>query len=50
MAIKYRAYRYYIDDRDRESKATFALVLQFSRLDFGRQQPAAPFLTLTVGR
>jgi hypothetical protein len=40
----------YIDDRDRESKATPALLLHLSRLDFARRQPAAPFLTLPVGR
>src|SRR5262249_46721768 len=50
VAIKYRDYWYYIDDRDAQSKATFALVLSLSRLDFGRNQPAAPFLTLPVGR
>jgi hypothetical protein len=50
VAIKYRGYWYYIDDRDQESKATFALVLSLSRLDFGRGQPAAPFLTLPIGR
>jgi hypothetical protein len=50
VAIKYRDYWYYIDDRDQQSKATFALVLGVSRLDFGRQPPGAPFLTLPVGR
>jgi hypothetical protein len=50
VAIKYRDYWYYIDDRDQESKATFALMLSLSRLDFGRQQPSAPFLTLPIGR
>ncbi|MBV8382314.1 MAG: hypothetical protein JOZ63_06890 [Planctomycetaceae bacterium] len=50
VAVKYRDYWYYIDDRDQESKATFSLVLQLSRLDFARQQPAIPFLTLPVGR
>lgn len=50
LAVKHRGYWFYIDDRDQDSKATFALVLQLSRLDFGRQQPAAPFLTLPVGR
>jgi hypothetical protein len=51
VAIKYRGYWYYIDDADQESKATFALVLQLSRLDFARQQPGArPALTLPVGR
>ena len=50
VAVRYRDHWYYIDDRDQESKATFALVLQLSRLDFARQQPAGPFLTLPVGR
>src|SRR5262249_31374078 len=50
VAVKYRDYWYYVDDRDHASKATFALVLQLSRLDFGRQQPGAPLLTLPVGR
>ena len=50
VAVKHRGYWYYIDDRDQASKATLALVLGISRLDFARQQPAAPFLTLPVGR
>jgi hypothetical protein len=50
VAVKYRDYWYYIDDRDQQSKATFALVLSLSRLDFARQQPGGPFLTLPVGR
>jgi hypothetical protein len=50
VAVKHRGYWYYIDDRDQASKATLGLVLQISRLDFARQQPAAPFLTLPLGR
>jgi hypothetical protein len=50
VAIKYRDYWYYIDDQDQPSKDTFALMLALSRLDFGRQPPGAPFLTLPVGR
>jgi hypothetical protein len=50
VTIKYRDYWYYIDDRDQPSKATFTLMLALSRLDFGRQPPGAPFLTLPVGR
>ncbi len=50
-AVKYRGYWYYIDDRDQSSKATFALVLQLARVDFGIQEPTGgPFLTLPVGR
>jgi hypothetical protein len=50
VAVRYRGYWYYIDDRDQTSKATLALVLGISRLDYAPQQPAAPFLTLPVGR
>jgi hypothetical protein len=50
VAVKHRGYWFYIDDRDQASKATLVLVLGISRLDFARQQPAAPFLTLPVGR
>jgi hypothetical protein len=51
VAVQYRGYWYYIDDRDQASKATFALMLQLSRLDFARQRlGGAPMLTLPVGR
>ena len=51
VAVKYRDYWYYIDDRDGVSKETFELMLQFSRLDFGRRRPSAgPVLTLPAGR
>ena len=51
VAIHYRGYWYYIDDRDRDSKATFAMMFYLSRLDFARQQlGTGPTLTLPVGR
>jgi hypothetical protein len=51
VAVKYRGYWYYIDDSDLESKSTFALVFQLSRLDFSRQSLGhGPTLTLPVGR
>ncbi|HZY85962.1 MAG TPA: hypothetical protein VFE78_14110 [Gemmataceae bacterium] len=51
VAVQYRGWWYYIDDRDQPSKATFALMLQLSRLDFARQRlGGAPMLTLPVGR
>jgi hypothetical protein len=50
-ATHYRGYWYYIDDRDASTKATFALMLQMSRLDFARQRlGAGPVLTLPAGR
>ncbi len=51
LAVPYRGYWFYIDDRDRVSKTTFGLVLQLSRLDFRRQQLGiGPVLTLPAGR
>jgi hypothetical protein len=50
VAIKYRGYWYYLDDHDAQSKATFALMLQLSRLDFGKSRRGGPLLTLPVGR
>ena len=38
LAVKYRGYWYFIDDRDDASKKTFALVLMLSRLDFGLEE------------
>jgi hypothetical protein len=52
VAVRYRGYWYYIDDADRETKATFALMTHLSRLDFNRQTLGnpGPTLTLPVGR
>jgi hypothetical protein len=50
VSVHYRGYWYYINDRDQASKTTLALMLRLHRLDFGRQKPAAPLLTLPVGR
>ena len=52
VAVQYRDYWYYIDDRDLTSKATFLLVLKMSRIDFSQGQtgPSGPVLTLPVGR
>ena len=51
IAVHYRGYWYYIDDRDETSKATLALMLNMSRLDFARQRTSSgPVLTLPAGR
>jgi hypothetical protein len=51
VAVHYRGYWFYIDDRDQASKSAFGLVLQLSRLDFKRQQlGGGPLLTLPAGR
>jgi hypothetical protein len=51
IAVKYRGWWYYIDDRDLVSKETFSLILHLSRMDFGsRKVVGGPVLTLPVGR
>jgi hypothetical protein len=51
VAVCYRGYWYYIDDRDQASKSAFNMVMQLSRLDFKRQQLVnGPLLTLPAGR
>jgi hypothetical protein len=53
VAVPYRGYWYYIDDADSTTKATFALMLKLSRLDFAHLREgigAKPLLTLPVGR
>ena len=50
VAVRDRDHWFYIDDRDRQFKATLALMLQLGRLDAHRPRPAAPPPTLTAGR
>jgi hypothetical protein len=50
VAVRYRGYWYYIDDRDLASKATFLLMLELSRLDFKQQLFQSTVLTLPVAR
>lgn len=50
VAVRYRDHWFYIDDTDRDSKATFALLLEISRLELGGgTTTAAPLLTIPIG-
>ncbi len=49
VAVEYKGYWYYIDDRDRDTKATFALLLEVSRLELESTKSRAPILTLPLG-
>ena len=49
VAVKYRGYWFYIDDRDHSSKATFALLMQLFELRAGGGPGKGPVLTLPVG-
>ena len=49
VAVQYKGYWYYIDERDRDTKATFALLLEVSRLELESSKSKAPILTLPLG-
>jgi hypothetical protein len=48
IAVKYRDRWFYIDDRDAETKSTFALVLTMSRVNPTPAKKGGPVLTLPV--
>jgi len=50
VAVFYEGYWYYIDKKDRDTKATFALLLEVSRLELQSSEANAPLLTLPLGR
>jgi hypothetical protein len=51
VAVRYRGYWYYIDDRDLASKATFLFTLELSRLDFKQQLfGSQPILNIPVAK
>lgn len=50
VAVFYEGYWYYIDKKDRDTKATFALLLEVSRLELQSSESNAPLLTLPLGR
>ena len=49
--MKHRGWWYYIDDKDTQTKDTFARMIKLSQLDVGRRPPGGgPLLTLPAGR
>lgn len=49
VAVRYHGYWFYIDQRDRDTMATFHLLVELSRLELGAKAGAAPILTLPLG-
>jgi hypothetical protein len=50
VAVRYKGYWFYIDERDRDTKATFALLMELSRLQLSTDKSGnAPILTLPLG-
>ncbi len=50
VAVQYKDYWYYIDERDRDTKSTFALLLEVSRLELESTKSKAPILTLPLSK
>jgi hypothetical protein len=48
VAVKYRDYWFYIDDRDADTKATFSLLLTMTRINLLGTRKGGPTLTLPV--
>ncbi len=48
VAVKYRDYWFYIDDRDADTKATFSLLLTMTRINLIGTRKGGPMLTLPV--
>ena len=49
VAVQYRGRRFYIDDSDLDSKATFMMVAQILALQSGDIEVITPALTISVG-
>ena len=49
VAVRYHDHWFYIDARDRDTRATFALLVEMSRLELGAGSKTAPLLTLPLG-
>jgi hypothetical protein len=50
VAVKYRGYWFYIDDRDNDSKTTFSLMVVMTRLNLLGTRKGGPVLTLPLAR
>lgn len=49
VAVQYERYWFWIDKRDRDTKATFTLITQLIKFRLGEQDKKAPVLTLPIG-
>jgi hypothetical protein len=49
VAVQYQGSWFFIDERDHDSKATFALLMELSQLELGSGQANTPLLTIPLG-
>jgi hypothetical protein len=50
IAVRYKDHWFYIDDADRDTKSTFSLLMEVSRLELAAQPRQSPLLTIPLGR
>jgi hypothetical protein len=50
VAVSYQGYWFYIDATDHDTKATFSLLMELSRLDLQAKPGDRPLLTLPLSR
>jgi hypothetical protein len=50
VAVNYRGHWFYVDESDQDTKATFSLLVELSRLELSGKTGPGPQLTLPVGR
>src|SRR5262245_15489463 len=49
VAVCYKGYWFYIDETDQDTKATFSLLMELSRLELTGKTGVGPVLTLPIG-
>lgn len=49
VATRYRGYWFYIEESDQDTKSTFSLLMELSRLELAGKAGPGPVLTLPVG-
>jgi len=50
VAVPYKGYWFYVDDTDQDTKSTFSLLMELSRLELTGKAGPGPVLTLPLGR
>jgi hypothetical protein len=48
VAIAYKGYWFYVDETDQETKSTFSLLMELSRMELTGKAGSRPVLTLPV--
>ncbi len=50
VAVQYKGHWFYVDEADQDSKSTFSLLVELSRLELSGKTGPGPQLTLPIGR